>query len=61
MLSLAFTNEHMNYVIKVRETRMLSLNDSAAFLSKSVKIFGYFGKVFDYGLQFSFSRGSIRN
>ena len=37
--------DHMNLVIEVRDTRLLSLNDSAAFLSKSVKIFGYYEKV----------------
>ena len=31
------------------------------FLSKSVRIFGYFAKIFDYGSHFSFSPGSLRN
>ena len=40
---------------------MTSLKDCIKFLSKSVKIFGYFGKIFDCGSQFSFSPGNIRN
>ena len=45
----------------VRETRLTSLKNYIKFLSKSVKIFSYFGKILDYGLQFIFSPGNIRN
>lgn len=38
-----------------------SLNDYVKFLSKSMRIFIYFGKVFDYGLPFRFSSGNIKN
>ena len=31
------------------------------FLSKFVRIFSYFGKIFDYGLKFSFILVNIRN
>ena len=51
----------MNELIEVRETGLISLNDSVKFLSKSVKIFDYFGKIFGYGSQFSFGPGNIRN
>ena len=40
---------------------LISLNDYAKFLSKSVRIFGYFGNIFDYSSQLSFSPGHIRN
>lgn len=40
---------------------MMSLNDYIQFLSKSVGILSYFGKIFDNGLQFSYSPETIRN
>ena len=32
---------------------MINLSDYIKFLGKSVRIFHYFGKIFDSGLQFS--------
>ena len=40
---------------------MMSLNDYIKSLLRSVRIFGCFGKIFDFGSQFSFSPGNIRN
>ena len=37
------------------------MKDNIKFLSKPVRIFGYFGKIFDKDLQFKFSPGNIRN
>ena len=37
------------------------MNDYIKLLTKPVRIFGYFGKIFDYGSQFSFSSGNIKN
>lgn len=45
----------------VRETRLIDLNYYIKFLSKSVRIFGYFGKIFDYDSKLSFNAGNIRN
>ena len=45
----------------VREARLVSLNDYIKSLLRSVRIFGCFGKIFDFGSQFSFSPGNIRN
>ena len=40
---------------------MISLKDYIKFLRKSVRIFSYFGKIFDCGSLFNFSPGNIRN
>ena len=40
---------------------MISLNDYIKIFSKPGRIFDSFGKIFDYGLQFSFSPGTRRN
>lgn len=54
--------KHMNELTQVRELRVKSLNDYIKFLSKSVRIFSYFGKIFDYGsLRSSALVRSIRN
>ena len=37
------------------------MKDNIKFLSKPVRICGYFGKIFDKDLQFKFSPGNIRN
>ena len=37
----------------------MSLNNDVKFFIKFVRIFGYFGKIFDYGSQFIFSSGNI--
>ena len=39
---------------------MISANDYIELLGKSVRIFDYFGRTFDGGLQFNFSPGNIR-
>ena len=39
---------------------MISANDYIELLGKSVRIFDYFGRIFDGGLQFNFSPGNIR-
>ena len=49
MLGLAFRDKHINYLIE--EVRLISFKDYIKILSKSVSIFGYFGKIFDYGSQ----------
>ena len=40
---------------------MISTNDYIELLRKSVRIFDYFRRLFDDGLQFSFSPGNIRH
>ena len=40
---------------------MTSVNDYIQLLSKSVRMFDYFGKIFDYNPQFSYSPWNIRN
>ena len=45
----------------VREARLMSLNGYIKSLLRSVRIFGCFGKIFDFGSQFNFSPGNIRN
>ena len=37
----------------------MSLNNNVKFFTEFVRIFGYFGKIFDYGSQFIFSSGNI--
>lgn len=37
------------------------MNDYIKFLNTFVGILSYFGKIFDYGVLFSFSAGNIRN
>lgn len=36
---------------------MINLNENIKFLNISVRVFGYFAKIFYYGLQFSFGPG----
>ena len=40
---------------------MVSLNEFIKSLSKSMKIFSYFGEIFDYGSPFSFNPRNIKN
>ena len=46
-------------MIEVRETRLMSLNNYMKFFSQYVMMFGYLGKIFDYGLKCNISPGNV--